>query len=80
MKNLYGSLLALSLMATPVLANSCPTLIKKAQESRAQMEGMAKDFLNQVDDLIAKAQKAHEAGKHKESVAAANEAIKLMAM
>ena len=80
MKNLFGSLIALSLMATPVLANSCPTLIKKAQDLRTKMAGMDKDFLKKIDDLIAKAQKAHDAGKHDESVAAAKEAIKLSAM
>jgi hypothetical protein len=64
-------------LATPAFANQCPTLMKKVDEAMvtAKLDDATK---KQVMDLYAKGKAEHEAGKHDESVADLNAALKLL--
>ena len=67
-------LVGLALVAGPALASSCPKLIKEGREAAAKMDAndaKVKDASAKLDE----AQKLHEAGKHAESMAKANEAL-----
>jgi len=67
-------LVGLALVAGPALASSCPKLIKEGREAAAKMDAndaKVKDASAKLDE----AQKLHEAGKHTESMAKANEAL-----
>lgn len=59
--------IALGLIASPALAFQCPGLIAQANAK-----------LKQVQDLVAEAQRLHNAGQHGESVRKANEALGLL--
>jgi predicted Holliday junction resolvase-like endonuclease len=54
-------------------ASQCPLLIKQLKDASAKMTDAKKKA--EVDKLIAEAQKLHDTGKHKESLAKANEAV-----
>jgi hypothetical protein len=56
-------------------ANQCPLLIKQLNDGIAKMSDKAK--AEQAKKLTAEAQKLHEAGKHADSVAKADQAAKL---
>jgi hypothetical protein len=65
---------SLALGGGVAMANSCPKVIKEGRDAAAKLD--AKD--PKVKDAVAKldeAQKLHEDGKHKESLAKANEAL-----
>jgi len=64
-------------LATPAFANQCPTLMKKVDEAMmtAKLDDATK---KQVMDLYAKGKAEHEAGKHDQSVADLNTALKLL--
>jgi hypothetical protein len=56
------------------MANSCPKIIKEGRDTAAKMkqdDPKVKAALVKLDE----AQKLHEAGKHKESMDKANEAV-----
>lgn len=68
---------SLTLTAGSALAGSCPKLIKQGREAAAKMK--ADDpKVKQATAKLDEAQKLHEAGKHGESVTAANEALALL--
>jgi hypothetical protein len=59
------------------LANTCPVLIKQGKDAAAKMK--ADDpKVKEANAKLAEAQKLHDAGKHKESVQTANEALALL--
>jgi hypothetical protein len=69
--------IALGLITSPALAFQCPGLIKQADEAMAKMK--ADDAkIKQAKDLVAEAQRLHNAGQHAESVSKANEALVLL--
>ena len=64
-------------LAGPVLASQCPALILKAEEAlkTTTVDDATKA---KVVELVATGKSEHEAGKHAESEAALNEALKLL--
>jgi hypothetical protein len=76
-KSLLATGAILAALAGPAFANQCPTLAAKAEEalktSTLDDAGKAK-----VTELIATGKAEHAAGKHPESEAALNEALKLL--
>ena len=73
MKNLVMALAMVSLLAGPALANQCPTLIKQVTDATA---GKTDDASKKAVALANEAKALHDAGKHAESVAKADEAAK----
>jgi hypothetical protein len=71
---IFASFLAL---ATPALANQCPTLMNKIDEAMktAQLDDAQKQ---QVMDLYNKGKAEHDAGDHAASVADLNAALKIL--
>ncbi|MGE0241327.1 MAG: hypothetical protein AB7F09_23180 [Parvibaculaceae bacterium] len=71
---IFASFLAL---ATPALANQCPTLINKIDEAMktAQLDDAKKA---QVTELRDKGKAAHDSGDHAASEASLNEALKIL--
>ena len=67
----------LAALAGPAFAGSCPTLAAKVEEAlkTATLDDAGKA---KVTELIATGKSEHEAGKHAESEAALNEALKLL--
>lgn len=59
--------IAIGLLASPALAFQCPVLIQQANAK-----------LKKVQDLVAEAQRLHNAGQHAESVKKANAALGLL--
>jgi hypothetical protein len=57
-------------------AGQCPLLIKQLNDGIAKMSDAKKAA--EAKKLVAEAQKAHDAGKHAESVAKADEAAKVV--
>ncbi len=78
-KSLLAAGTILVALAGPVLASQCPTLILKAEEAMktATLDDATK---TKVTELIATGKSEHDAGKHAESEAALNEALKLLGM
>ncbi len=69
--------IVVGVIASPVLAFQCPALINQANEAMTKVK--ADDAkLKQAKDLVAEAQKLHNAGQHAESVKKANEALALL--
>jgi hypothetical protein len=79
MKHLLAAGTILLALAGPAFANSCPTLAAKAEEAMktASLDDATKAT---VTADIAEGKALHEAGKHAESVAKLNEALKLLGM
>ena len=75
MKTLAMALALVGLAAGPVLANQCPLLIKQIQDATA---GKTDDASKKALAMAAEAKALHEAGKHAESVAKAQEAAKVI--
>ncbi len=73
MKKLVMALAAVGLLAGPALANQCPLLIKQVMDATA---GKTDDASKMAVDLANQAKALHDAGKHAESVAKADEAAK----
>ena len=71
MKTFVMALMMVGLLAGPVLANQCPTLIKQVMDATA---GKTDDASKKANALAAEAKALHDAGKHAESVAKADEA------
>jgi hypothetical protein len=67
------ALALLGLAAGPVLANQCPLLVKQVMDATA---GKTDDASKKAQALANEAKALHDAGKHAESVAKADEAAK----
>lgn len=80
MKVLALSAVALAVLVSPALANECPSLIQKAQESMKALPDMDEAMMKKVNDHIAQAQSEHDAGKHDEAVKTATDALQLLKM
>ena len=76
-KSLLAAGTILVALAGPVLASQCPMLAAKAEQAlkTATLDDATKA---KVTELIATGKAEHEAGKHPESEAALNEALKLL--
>ncbi len=68
---------ALGLITSPAAAFRCPLLIKQANEAMAKAKA-SDGKLTQAKDLVAHAQRLHDAGQHADSVKKANEALELL--
>lgn len=79
MKSILAAAAILVALAGPAFANQCPGLWAKAEEAMktATLDDAGK---TKVTELVAKGKAEHEAGKHDESVASLNEALKLLGM
>ena len=73
MKMLMMAIAVVALTASPVLANQCPLLVKQIQDATA---GKTDDASKKALALANEAKALHDAGKHAESVAKADEAAK----
>jgi hypothetical protein len=73
MKMLVMALSIVALAAAPALANQCPLLIKQIQDATA---GKSDEASKKAVALANEAKALHDAGKHAESVAKADEAAK----
>ena len=73
MKTLVMALAVVGLLSGPVLANQCPLLIKQVMDATA---GKTDDASKKAQALATEAKALHDAGKHAESVAKADEAAK----
>jgi hypothetical protein len=73
MKMLTMALSIVALAAAPALANQCPLLIKQIQDATA---GKTDEASKKAVALASEAKALHDAGKHAESVAKADEAAK----
>lgn len=78
MKFLISGAVALFVLASPALANECPSLIQKAQEAMKAMPTMDDAMMKKVNDHIAQAQAEHDGGKHDEAVVTAKDALQLL--
>lgn len=74
---LFIAVVALALTAAPAFANTCPALIAQLTDAVAKVDANDPKAA-QVKGLITEAQKLHDAGKHDEAVAKAQEAAKLL--
>lgn len=79
MKSLFAVGIIFLALVGPAFANQCPTLAVKAEEAlkTASLDDATKAT---VTADIADGKALHEAGKHDESVAKLNEALKLLGM
>jgi hypothetical protein len=73
MKALLITISIIALAAAPALASQCPLLIKQVKDA---VGTKTDDASKKALALAAEAQKLHDAGKHAESVAKADEAAK----
>ncbi len=71
--------LALMLFAAPAFAGSCPKIMKEFDAALAKSKAGG-EMLSKAKTLRAEGEKLHKAGKHKESVAALQEALKIVGM
>jgi len=81
MKVLVIALVSVALLASPVLANQCPLLIKQLNDAVGKMKADNAETKAKVDAgklLTAEAQKLHDAGNHAESVEMAEIAAKVL--
>jgi hypothetical protein len=72
-KSLVIALAGVVFTAGPALAFQCPLLIKQVQDATA---GKSDASSAKANGLAAEAKKLHDAGKHAESIAKAEEAAK----
>jgi len=73
MKMLMMALTIVALAVAPALANQCPLLVKQVQDATA---GKTDDASKKAMALANEAKALHDAGKHADSVAKADEAAK----
>ena len=73
MKRMLVALAMVGVLAGPAMAFQCPLLIKQIEDATA---GKTDANSAKAKQLAAEAKKLHEAGKHAESVATAEEAAK----
>ena len=79
MKKFFVTATILIALTGTAYANQCPSLIKKVEEMAKSMPGDEATMVK-VNEQIALAKKEHEAGSHNASVAASNDAWKLLGM
>ena len=79
MKKFFVTATILMALTGTAYANQCPELIKKVEEMAKAMPGDEATMIK-VNEKVALAKKEHEAGNHDASVAASNEAWKLLGM
>ena len=77
MKRLMTAVAMVGLMAGPALANQCPLLIKQVMDATA---GKTDEASQKAIALANEAKALHDAGKHAESVAKADEAAKAIGL
>lgn len=78
MKSLIAAAAIIVSLSAPAFASECPSLIKNAEEAmKAATLDDAKT--KKIMEHIATAKAEHEAGKHVESIAILNDALKLIA-
>jgi hypothetical protein len=77
MKMLMMALAIVALAAAPALANQCPLLIKQIQDATA---GKTDAASQKAIALANEAKVLHDAGKHAESMAKADEAAKAIGL
>jgi len=75
MKKFAMALAVVGLLAGPALANQCPLLVKQIQDATA---GKTDDASKKAATMANEAKALHEAGKHAEAVAKADEAAKVI--
>jgi hypothetical protein len=77
LKSILATAAILAALAGPAFANQCPALAAKAEEAlkTTTVDDATKA---KVTELIATSKAEHDAGKHAESEAALNEALKLL--
>ena len=77
LKSILATAAILAALAGPAFANQCPALAAKAEEAlkTTTVDDATKA---KVTELIATGKAEHDAGKHAESEAALNEALKLL--
>ena len=73
MRMLTMALAMVGLLAGPALANQCPLLVKQIMDATA---GKTDDASKKAAAMATEAKALHDAGKHAESVAKAEEAAK----
>ena len=73
LKTLLIAITMVTVAVTPALAFQCPLLIKQVQDATA---GKSDAASTKANGLAAEAKKLHDAGKHAESIAKAEEAAK----
>lgn len=73
LKTLLIAIAVITLAASPALAFQCPLLIKQVQDATA---GKTDEASKKAMALAAEAKALHDAGKHADSVAKADEAAK----
>ena len=76
MKAIMIAIVALFLLASPAMANQCPTLIKQLNEAVEKTKDKAK--AKEAKTLIAEAQKLHDGGKHADAVMKCDDAAKVL--
>lgn len=76
MKAIIIAIAALFLLASPVMAGQCPTLIKQLNEAVGKTKDDAK--AKQAKAIIAEAQKLHDDKKHADSVKKCDEAADVL--
>jgi len=77
MKMFVMALAVLGLVAGPAFANQCPLLIKQIMDATA---GKTDDASKKAIALANEAKALHDAGKHAESIAKADEAAKVIGL
>ena len=75
MKAFMMALAMVGLLTGPVLANQCPLLVKQIMDATA---GKTDDASKKASALATEAKALHDAGKHAEAVAKADEAAKVI--
>jgi hypothetical protein len=73
LKTLLIAIAMVTMAVTPALAFQCPLLIKQVQDATA---GKSDAASTKANELAAESKKLHDAGKHAESIAKAEEAAK----
>ena len=77
MKELVIGLVGVALMVSPAMASQCPLLIKQLNERVMKMKADDPQLKRGIA-LVTEAQRLHDAGKHDESMAKAEEAAKML--
>ena len=66
------------LIATPALANSCPTKVKAIDEALAANPNLSAEQLVEVEKLRDQGEDLHESGKHEDSQKALQQAMDIL--
>ena len=77
MRQIALALGMVAVLAGPAVAFQCPLLIKQIEDATA---GKTDANSTKAKELAAEAKKLHEAGKHAESIAKADEAAKVISL